>query len=99
MGLRLALYLGLLILGSIIGYKDKVSGKLEENLDKIQNICLLFLLFVMGITIGMNEQVVNNLLSIGMKAVVISIMTILFSIIFVKLIAKYIISESDKIES
>lgn len=99
MGLRLFLYLGILTLGGIIGYKDKVSEKLQSNLNLIQNICLLFLLFVMGITIGINDEVISNLLSIGAKAAIISIFTIIFSMIFVRLIKRFIILEGDKIES
>lgn len=99
MGLRLILYLGILALGGLIGYKDKVSKKLQTNLNTIQNICLLFLLFVMGITIGINDEVISNIFSIGLKAGIISIFTILFSIIFVRLIRRFIVLESDKIES
>lgn len=99
MGFRLLLYLGILTLGGLIGYKDKVSEKLQSNLNLIQNICLLFLLFVMGITIGINEEVISNLLSIGAKAGIISIFTIVFSMFFVRLIRKFIILEGDKLES
>lgn len=98
MGLRLFLYLGILVLGGIIGYKDKVSKKLQANLSTIQNICLLFILFVMGITIGINNEVISNLLSIGFKAGIISIFTVSFSILFVYLIKRFVVLESDKIE-
>ncbi|CAK7054006.1 lysine exporter LysO family protein [Tissierella carlieri] len=98
MGLRLILYLGILILGGVIGYKDKVSEKLQANINTIQNLCLLFLLFVMGVTIGINNEVISNLFSIGLKAGIISIFTISFSIIFVRMIRRFIILESDKIE-
>lgn len=99
MGLRLFLYLGILVLGGIIGYKDKVSEKLQANLNTIQNICLLFLLFVMGMTIGINDEVISNLLSIGFKAGIISLFTVSFSIIFVYLVKKIMVLESDKVES
>lgn len=99
MGLRLILYLGILVLGGFIGYKDKVSEKLQANLNTIQNICLLFLLFVMGITIGINNEVISNIFSIGFKAGIISIFTVSFSIIFVRLIRRFIVLEGDKIES
>lgn len=99
MGLSLLMYLGVLALGAIIGYKDKISGKLEANLDKIQNLCLLFLLFVMGITIGINEEVISNIFSIGFKALIISIFTISFSVIAVRLIKKIVTLESDQVES
>lgn len=98
MGLRLALYLGILILGAIIGYMDKISEKIESNLNVIQNISLLFLLFVMGITIGINEEVITNLFSIGIKAGIISVSSIIFSIIFVSIIGKLVFRQGDKNE-
>ncbi|WMM23261.1 LysO family transporter [Tissierella sp. MB52-C2] len=99
MGMRLILYLGILVLGGFVGYKDKISEKLEANLDTIQSICLLFLLFVMGITIGINEEVMTNLFSIGLKAFIISIFTILFSIVFVYIIKRFIVLEEERNES
>lgn len=98
MGLCLALYLGILILGAIIGYMDKISEKIESNLNVIQNISLLFLLFVMGITIGINEEVITNLFSIGIKAGIISVSSIIFSIIFVSIIGKLVFRQGDKNE-
>ena len=99
MGMRLILYLGILVLGGFVGYKDKISEKLEANLDTIQSICLLFLLFVMGITIGINEEVMTNLFSIGLKALIISIFTILFSIAFVYIIKRFIVLGEERNES
>ncbi|WP_353096719.1 LysO family transporter [Tissierella praeacuta] len=99
MGLRLMLYLGILTLGGLIGYYDKVSEKLQSNLNKIQNLCLLFLLFMMGITIGINNEVISNLFSIGFKAVIIAVFTVVFSIIFVRLVRKFIVLEGERNES
>lgn len=99
MGVSLLMYLGILALGAVIGYKDKVSEKIQNNLNTIQSICLLFLLFVMGITIGINEEVISNIFSIGFKAGIISIFTVLFSIIAVIIVKKFVALEGDKIES
>ncbi|MBU5440217.1 LysO family transporter [Tissierella sp. MSJ-40] len=99
MGLRLLIYLVILSIGGIIGYRDKVSEGLKARLNTIQNICLLFLLFIMGIRIGIDEKVISTFFSIGLKATIISIFTVSFSILFVHLISKYIIVKEDKIES
>lgn len=99
MGVRLFLYLGILLIGGLIGYKDLVNEKIQSKLNIIQELCLLFILFVMGITIGINDNVISNLFSIGFKALIISIFTVTFSIIFVRLIRKFIVLESEKSES
>lgn len=99
MGLRLFLYLGLLLLGGIIGNKGKVSKRIDANLGRIQNFFLLFLLFAMGITIGINEEIVSNLLSIGLKAGAMAISTVVFSLIFVYVINKIFKLEVNNNES
>lgn len=99
MGTRLLLYLGILILGAYIGFKDKISEKLKSQLNNIQNICLLFLLFIMGIKIGIDENVINSFLSLGLKAIIMSVFTVGFSIIGVFLVSKFILGRKDKIES
>ncbi len=99
MGLRLVLYLSLLSIGAIIGNKGKISKNIDKNLSRIQTICLLFLLFVMGITIGINDKIISNLFSIGFKAAIISIFTVLLSIISVYIIRKIFRLEADKNES
>jgi len=92
-------YLGILVLGGLIGYKDKLSPKLEGKLNTIQTASLLFLLFVMGITIGINDKVISNIFSIGLKAFIISIFAVGFSILFVHLVKKFIPLEEKEIES
>ncbi len=91
-------YLGILFVGALIGYNDVIKGKIADNLDIIQDICLLFLLFTMGITIGLDDEVVNNLFSIGFKALIMSLFTITFSIIFVRLIKKFVYVKENKDE-
>lgn len=87
------------MLGGIIGYRDKLSPMLEGKLNTIQNACLLFLLFVMGITIGINDKVISNIFSIGLKAGIISIFAVGFSMLFVHLVKKFIPLEEKEIES
>ncbi len=88
-------YLGILTIGALIGYKFNISERVSNNLEKVQNFCLLFLLFTMGITIGMEDEVVNNLFSIGIKALILSVFTIVFSVIGVRVIKKYVYIEGD----
>ncbi len=88
-------YLGILFIGALIGYNDLVKGKLADNLGTIQDVCLLFLLFTMGISIGLNKEVVDNLLGLGLKALVISVCTIVFSIIAVRLVKRFVQTKGD----
>lgn len=96
MGIRLLLYLGILILGGLVGYKELGGEKLNSKLSIIQTICLLFLLFIMGIRMGLDDKVVSSFFELGFQAVIISIFTITFSVICVLVVRKYIVKREEK---
>lgn len=96
MGLRLLLYLIILITGGIVGYKDLVEDKIYSKINHIQNICLLTLLFIMGIRMGLDPKVVNSFFALGLKAFMLSSLSIVFSIIMVKLITSFTFKAKDK---
>jgi len=83
MGFRFVLYIGILFIGMFIGYKEISHPKLLKRLGRLQLIALIFLLFVMGLRIGSDRLVINNIGSIGLKALAIAISTIVFSVFFV----------------
>ncbi len=86
MATRLLMYLGVILIGALIGAKGKINQKLSSRLGDIQTVFLLLLLFIMGIKIGMDDTVVSSFFSIGFSAFVISIFTVSFSILGVFLI-------------
>lgn len=96
MGLRLILYLALLIIGGMIGYKNLMGEKFNSKLGIIQNICLLFLLFIMGIRIGLDDKVISSFFTIGIKALFLAVFSIVFSIFFVRLVRKFIITDEEE---
>ncbi|MTI67961.1 MAG: lysine exporter LysO family protein [Firmicutes bacterium] len=97
LNLRLILYLSILLLGAILGYKDLISKKILSRLNTLQSISLLFLLFIMGIRIGVDEKVINSFLKLGFQAIIISVFSIFFSVLFVKLVRMVAFKETDKV--
>lgn len=95
-GFRLVLYLAILIFGAFIGFKGLASEKIHRRMNLIQTLCLLFLLFVMGIRIGVDKDVISSFGKLGYQAVVISIFSIGLSVVLVKSIRKYIVSETKE---
>ena len=85
---RLLMYLGIIVLGGLIGAKVKLKEKFIKRLGSLQTACLLFLLFIMGVKIGLDDKVINSFLSIGLNAIIMSIFTVGFSVIFVYIINK-----------
>jgi uncharacterized membrane protein YbjE (DUF340 family) len=72
-----------LLIGGFIGHKNVLGTKIYAKLDILQTICLMVLLFIMGIRMGMDKKVVSSFGQLGIQAVVISFCTISFSIAFV----------------
>lgn len=101
MVIRIFIYFLILFLGFILGNKNKISNKLYEKVNIIQNVCLFFLLFIMGTRIGLDNSVIVSFFSIGYKAIIISVTTIFVTIVIVKFISKFIINRKGekKIES
>lgn len=96
MGLRLLLYLSLLIIGGIIGSRDCISERFHSKLGTIQNVCLLFLLFIMGVRIGLDEDVISSFLSIGVKAFVLALFSIIFSVLLVRLVRNIVLGNKEE---
>ena len=71
--------ISLMVCGIILGYAFK-----ERNLKFVQkliNYTIFLLLFLLGITVGANEDVMNNLDSIGLEALLIALAAIAGSIL------------------
>ena len=71
--------LSLMVCGVILGYAFK-----EKNLKFVQkliNYAIFLLLFLLGITVGANGEVMNHLDSIGLEALLITLAAIAGSVL------------------
>lgn len=84
----LVLYLGITFIGYIIGDKVRKKNIQLTWTSKVQTIAISALVFTMGLRIGCNEDVVNKLDSIGLYAVIFTIVVIIFSIMAITLVRK-----------
>ena len=72
-----------LIAGILLGYFSREKTRL--NLDKVTLIAIVVLIFSLGFSIGSNTELLNSMPKIGLTALVMSILAIIFSVVFVKL--------------
>ena len=71
--------ISLMVCGIILGY-----AFIERNLKFVQkliNYAIFLLLFLLGITVGANGEVMNNLDSIGLEALLITLAAITGSVL------------------
>lgn len=87
--MRILLYLLMLIIGIVIGYKEISHKRLLEGLDKLQMVALLILLGVMGVRIGADQEVLSSIEVIGLRGLVFALVTIAFSVAPVYIYSRY----------
>lgn len=76
----LALYLGHAVLGYIVGYFVREKKDKLEWRGKVSTIAIIVMVFSMGMRMGANDEVIENLSSIGLYSLLITIIIFIFSI-------------------
>ena len=93
MALRILMYFGLLAVGWFLSSKGLIHNNLMKKISGIQAVILVGLIYVMGVRVGMDEQVLSSIGQIGLTAAVFAVTTIAFSILFVYLSRKKLFSD------
>ena len=88
--MRILLYIVIMAIGALVGYMELASQKIFNKMSTIQYACLLFLLFIMGVKIGINKDVLMSVHKLGFTAVIISVFSIVFSVLGVKFVSRFI---------
>lgn len=86
---RIILYVLIILAGAFISNKGLLNTMVEKNLSKLQYASLLLLLFIMGVNIGINDNIINEFSKLGFQAIVLSLSSIILSVAAVKLVAMY----------
>jgi len=68
-----ALYWGVMIIGYLLGYKNRKAQTGEAFANMMMLICVSFLVFIMGLRMGSNQQVIDNLSTIGWISLLITV--------------------------
>lgn len=72
----------LMTAGVIVGFLINKSTELIKKVDKLITWAIYLLLFLLGIAVGVNDKIINNLDTIGLSALIISLGAILGSVLF-----------------
>jgi hypothetical protein len=99
MTINILLYLILLIAGGLLSYKGFIHKNLVKKAGSIQLFFLYILIFIMGLRIGLDRKIIEAIYSIGFKAFIYAISTVLFSVGAVFLTSRYIIRSHPKGEA
>ena len=92
-----ALLLGSLVAGAIIGLLRGGFTDVEKRYVSLAMTCLVFvLILLMGLKTGSNEQVISNLGVYGLQSLLITVGAIIGSIIFAMLFEKLLFRDGVK---
>jgi len=72
--------------GILLGYF--LRNKKRINLSKVVLGAIIVLIFSLGFGIGSNDELLNSMPRVGLNALVISVLAILFSVLFVGLVRR-----------
>lgn len=84
----MALILLALALGYFTARLNRLPQLWQKRIQKIGTLALFLLLFFMGISLGADAQIIASLPTVGFKAILISLGTIIGSIACVWLVSK-----------
>ncbi|NLT94328.1 MAG: lysine exporter LysO family protein [Clostridia bacterium] len=74
------LIVGALALGVLVGYSDILPNGIFKWNNRITMVGLAVLLFTMGISIGSNNEIISNLDTLGLKAFLLALGSVIGSI-------------------
>lgn len=77
-----------LVAGLLLGYL--LRNRKRVNLGKATFGIILALIFSLGFSIGSNNELLNSLPRVGVNAVVILVLSVFFSVVFVKAVRKLV---------
>lgn len=98
-------YFALAVIGYFIGTRFLNTETLRKKIGRIQVISIIFLVLSMGIGMGINEKVIDNLNAIGVYALIITLITMGTSVFAVSIarriigLNRYGVFENDRIEN
>jgi uncharacterized membrane protein YadS len=77
-----------LIAGILLGMF--LQNKKRFNLGKVTFAAIIVLIFSMGFTIGSNNELLASMYRIGFNSIIIVLLSVFFSVIFVKAVRKVV---------
>ena len=83
-------------LGVLVGMSGVVKGKGLKANGYIQSMWLLLLIFAMGVGIGNNEEVTQNIGRLGGEALIYALFCVVGSVVVVYVLSKLFLEKREK---
>lgn len=87
----LSIYIGLVVVGALIGSRPFIRGKDLPWLGRFQFFALMILITSLGVKLGANDEVISSLGTIGLSALLITVLALIGSVGAVFLLRKFVL--------
>lgn len=87
----LAIYIGLVAVGAVIGSRPAVQSRDLPWLGKLQFVALMILIITLGVKLGANDEVIHSLGTIGLSALVITVLALAGSVLCLFLLRHFVL--------
>lgn len=81
--------IGIMLTGVLVGYVFRKHSFIQET-GKLISVTIFLLLFLLGIAVGTNTEIINNLSVLGIQAFLISFAAILGSVIAAWILYRFV---------
>jgi len=76
--------------GIILGFLMRKHERMIRTADRIMNWTIYLLLFLLGISVGVNETIISNIHTIGVRALVLTAVAIVGSVIVSYIVSRFL---------
>lgn len=73
--------LTLMTIGIVLGFAIQNKSKIVKSIDPMINIAIYVLLFLLGISVGVNETIISNLDTLGAQALLLTFGGVMGSVV------------------
>lgn len=86
----LGVYILMVVLGALIGSRPSVRNRPLEWVSRLQFMALMVLILSLGVQLGANEEVISSLGTIGLSALVLTLLALGGSLLLATLLRRYV---------
>ncbi len=76
----------LFVMGIVVGRLFRNKQTTKRNIDRLVSVAIFVLLFLLGISVGINDKIINDFSKIGYNAILLTIGAVLGSLILAKVV-------------
>ena len=76
----------LFIVGIVVGRLFRNKKTTRKNIDRLVSVAIFILLFLLGISVGINDKIIADFSKIGYNAIVLTLGAVLGSLILAKVV-------------